>query len=188
MENLTYAELQGIDRDFKPTDLIDDNDDEDQLYLAEYDLNEDKIKRNQLVNNDAGPKPTMKSPERGSVAKNPTSAVPMRKGNQNDILRDIEDDYYQWQDSPSGSLQKDISPPKLMGSKGYAQRHALRSNKSLERQVEAQDERFYGVDVRASNGAKISNQILARASEIDNEQKKKDQQVITSKTLWFLSL
>jgi len=35
-------DIRGIDNEFNPHDLIDDNDEEDNVYLAEYNLQPDK--------------------------------------------------------------------------------------------------------------------------------------------------
>jgi hypothetical protein len=46
LENLTYTDLKGIgDEKFKPQDLIVEDDDEDALYMKEYNLQEEKAKR-----------------------------------------------------------------------------------------------------------------------------------------------
>jgi len=47
LENISYTDLKALNDDnFKPTDLFDDNyDEEDQYYLAEYNLTDDKVKK-----------------------------------------------------------------------------------------------------------------------------------------------
>ena len=47
LENISYTDLKALNDDnFKPTDLFDDNyDEEDQYYLAEYNLTDDKEKK-----------------------------------------------------------------------------------------------------------------------------------------------
>lgn len=42
LEKMRYDDVKNLDRNFDPRDLIDENDDEDNLYLAEYSLNLDK--------------------------------------------------------------------------------------------------------------------------------------------------
>lgn len=45
LENQSYVDMKDVDGDFKPTDLIDENDEEDGFYLQGYDLKEDKTKK-----------------------------------------------------------------------------------------------------------------------------------------------
>ena len=47
LENISYSDLKALNDDnFKPTDLFDDNyDEEDQYYLAEYSLTNDKAQK-----------------------------------------------------------------------------------------------------------------------------------------------
>ena len=47
LENISYSDLKALNDDnFKPTDLFDDNeDDEDKYYLAEYNLSNEKAKK-----------------------------------------------------------------------------------------------------------------------------------------------
>ena len=49
---ISYADFKGFQDDgFKPTDLFDENDDdEDQFYLAEYNLHSEKIAKHQANN------------------------------------------------------------------------------------------------------------------------------------------
>ena len=43
LENMQLDDLRGIDEHFNPNDLIDEDDEDDQFYLAEYNLQSDKM-------------------------------------------------------------------------------------------------------------------------------------------------
>ena len=42
LDNLSFADIKGMGEDFKPYEFVDEDDDEDQIYLAEYNLLEEK--------------------------------------------------------------------------------------------------------------------------------------------------
>jgi hypothetical protein len=48
LENVSPLEIRGIDDGFNPHDLIEENDDEDNIYLAEYNIQPDKQKLKQI--------------------------------------------------------------------------------------------------------------------------------------------
>ena len=43
LENMQLDGLKGIDEHFNPNDLIDEDDEDDEFYLAEYNLQSDRI-------------------------------------------------------------------------------------------------------------------------------------------------
>lgn len=51
LENLTYTDLKGIgDEKFRPQDLIVEDDEEDAMYMGEYNIQEEKAKREMASN------------------------------------------------------------------------------------------------------------------------------------------
>ena len=51
LEKISYEDLRAINDDFKPTELFDENDDEDQMYLAEYNLGPEKVHKEEQTKN-----------------------------------------------------------------------------------------------------------------------------------------
>ena len=43
IDNMQLDDLKGVDEHFNPNDLIDEDDEDDEFYLAEYNLHSDKI-------------------------------------------------------------------------------------------------------------------------------------------------
>lgn len=44
VENIAYGDIRRVDEAFNPHDLIDENDEEDNMYLAEYNIRAEKKK------------------------------------------------------------------------------------------------------------------------------------------------
>ena len=50
LQKYSYNDIKDLDHNFDPNDLIDDNDEEDNIYLAEYDLQKDRKMREEAKN------------------------------------------------------------------------------------------------------------------------------------------
>jgi hypothetical protein len=206
LENLSYHDLKGMDHDFHPSDLIEENDEEDQLYLAEYDLTDQKSPRKKEEASPppqpVAPKKEEQLPQRGlkgnlsakppvGGSKSPPPALNAKKAAaaglaKHDIFRDIEEDFeMNGGDTPPYAAGKGKVPFRPGGQQAPANlmKQQLRGNKSVDRTHDEgyEDQRYLPADPKLyggqQKGQKMVNDMLVRASEIDIERKKKEQQV-----------
>eukprot|EP01017_Pseudomicrothorax_dubius_P031395 TRINITY_DN4001_c0_g1_i6.p1 TRINITY_DN4001_c0_g1~~TRINITY_DN4001_c0_g1_i6.p1 ORF type:complete len:529 (-),score=240.90 TRINITY_DN4001_c0_g1_i6:80-1633(-) len=160
LEQLSFHDLKGLDDDFKPTDLIDDNDEEDMIYLAEFNLHEDRLKKQATEAN------TKKIEDYGKLRNRPTLAKPMDSISpaNNNVAKSIQGplDAKKYQGSQT-LVKKEVSPPR--GQKGAA------VTKSL-------DTAMYHAEAYNQKGVEISNMYKQRAQEIDAQTRKKESQMM----------
>lgn len=50
LEKYNYEDVKGLDENFDPNDLIEENDEEDNVYLAEYNIQQDHAQRELMRN------------------------------------------------------------------------------------------------------------------------------------------
>jgi len=175
LENLHYEDIKGLGDQFNPSDLIDDDDEDDGYYLAEYNLQADKIMKDRAQKQEK-----QKLEQYGALkSKSPTKYAQIyeQKVGHGQIPTN---GYYQGPQkvSNSNSMQKKYLMPE-------STKNDIRNQNYTYLSSEASDVNYLVSPVmntkanRKSDSNKrgvMSTQIIDRANEIDYADRMKEQQ------------
>jgi len=162
IESIAGPDTKGLDGDFNPHDLIDDNDDEDDIYLAQYSIQPEKLRRQQQEIN-----AKKQLEEYGIMAKpSPVKALDRSYLGQNQSRTENNMLGRRNTDAPSPNMKNGDSPTK-----------EYRSMK-VSGILSSQPGMYGGVsksqDMKAMPRGNNVSQYYDRANEVENQAKKKE--------------